>query len=208
MRDYWHRGQGCGGGPAGPTKGRDLEHDLEIGFATAAFGGSERLRTTDASGEANEIDVKIPAGIKDDATLRIRGKGLPGQHGGPDGDLLLKVRIGRHPWFRRDGLDLEVSVPITIVEATLGAEVQVPLLRGTATLKSPPGVHGGARLRLKGKGIEDPKGRQGDLYAVLEILAPMSDELTEEDRAALEDLGRRLPNPRLETAWAGEIDPT
>lgn len=199
---------GGGGGPAGPTKGRDLEHDLEIGFATAAFGGSERLRTTDASGEANEIDVKIPAGIKDDATLRIRGKGLPGQHGGPDGDLLLKVRIGRHPWFRRDGLDLEVSVPITIVEATLGAEVQVPLLRGTATLKIPPGVHGGARLRLKGKGIEDPKGRQGDLYAVLEILAPMSDELTEEDRAALEDLGRRLPNPRLETAWAGEIDPT
>jgi len=197
-----------GGGPAGPIKGRDLEHDLEIGFAAAAFGGTERLRTADATGESNEIDVKIPAGINDGATLRIRGKGLPGQHGGPDGDLLLKVRIGRHPWFHRDRLDLEVNVPVTIVEASLGAEVQVPLLKGTATLKVPPGIRSGSRLRLKGKGIEDSKGRQGDLYAVLEILAPMSDELTEEDRAALGDLGDRLPNPRLDTPWAAEIDPS
>lgn len=197
-----------GGGPAGPIKGRDLEHDLEIGFAAAAFGGTERLRTADATGESNEIDVKIPAGINDGATLRIRGKGLPGQQGGPDGDLLLKVRIGRHPWFHRDRLDLEVNVPVTIVEASLGAEVQVPLLKGTATLKVPPGIRSGSRLRLKGKGIEDSKGRQGDLYAVLEILAPMSDELTEEDRAALGALGDRLPNPRLDTPWAAEIDPS
>ena len=197
-----------GGGPAGPIKGRDLEHDLEIGFAAAAFGGTERLRTADATGESNEIDVKIPAGINDGATLRIRGKGLPGQHGGPDGDLLLKVRIGRHPWFHRDRLDLEVNVPVTVVEASLGAEVQVPLLKGTATLKIPPGIRSGSRLRLKGKGIEDSKGHKGDLYAVLEILAPMSDELTEEDRAALGELGKHLPNPRLDTPWAAEIDPT
>lgn len=201
-------GFGGGGGPTGPTKGRDLEHDLDIGFATAAFGGTERLRTSSPDGASNEIDVKIPAGIAHGATLRIRGKGLPGLGGGPTGDLLLKVRIGRHPWFDRDGLDLEVKVPVTIAEATLGSEVQVPLLKGTATLKIPSGIHSGSRLRLKGKGIEDSTGRQGDLYAVLEILAPMSDELTEEDRIALGELGSRLPNPRLETPWAGEIDAT
>jgi DnaJ-class molecular chaperone len=197
---------GFGGGrSAGPTKGRDLEHDLEIGFATAAFGGTERLRMGGPSGEATDLDVKIPAGIHDGATLRIRGKGLPGSHGGPEGDLLLQIRVGRHPWFRRDGLNLEVDVPITIAEATLGGEIRVPLLRGTATMKIPPGVRSGAKLRLKGRGITDSKERSGDLHAVLEIVAPTADELSDEHRAALEDMGRHLPNPRTRTPWAAEI---
>ena len=190
---------------AGPTKGRDLEHDLEIGFATAAFGGSERLRLGGPSGAPAEIDVKIPAGIADGATLRVRGKGLPGSGGGPDGDLLLQIRVGRHPWFTRHGLDLEMEVPITITEATLGGEIRVPLLKGTATLKVPPGVRSGARLRLKGRGITDAGDHSGDLHAVLQITAPKADELDEEDRAALERLAERTANPRLSTPWAAEI---
>lgn len=194
-----------GGGNPGPTKGRDLEHDLEIGFAAAAFGGAERLRLSGPDGEPTEIDVKIPAGIKDGATLRIRGKGLPGGNGGPNGDLRLQVRVGRHPWFVRDGLDLEVVVPITIAEAALGADVPIPLLKGTATLKVPAGVRSGSKMRLRGRGITGGD-RSGDLYAVLEIVAPTTDEVTDEDRAALESLRDRLPDPRRETPWAAEID--
>ncbi|MEE2972772.1 MAG: DnaJ C-terminal domain-containing protein [Planctomycetota bacterium] len=196
---------GMGGNP-GPTKGRDLEHDLEIGFATGAFGGTERLKLAGPNGSPTESDVKIPAGVKDGAILRIRGKGMPGTGGGPSGDLLLQVKVGRHPWFKRDGLDLEVVVPITIVEATLGGEVPVPLLKGMATLRVPSGVRSGSRLRLREKGISDSQGRMGDLYAVLEIVAPTTDEVTEVDLQALRGLGDRLPDPRLETPWAGEIE--
>lgn len=196
---------GFGGRRQGPVKGRDLEHDLEIGFAAAAFGGSERLRLAGADGEPTEIDVKIPAGVGDGATLRIRGKGLPGRNGGGDGDLLLQVRVGRHPWFLRNGLDLEVVVPVTIVEATLGAEVPIPLLKGTATLKVPPGIRSGSKMRLRGRGITSGD-HTGDLYAVVEIMAPATEEVSEEDRKALEAIGERLHDPRLDTPWAAEIE--
>ena len=96
-------------------------------------------------------------------------------------------------------------MPITIAEATLGGEIRVPLLRGTATLKIPPGVRSGSKLRLKGRGITDSKGRSGDLHAVLEIVAPTAEELSDEHRAALEALGRDLANPRIRTPWAAEI---
>ena len=198
-------GFGGGGGAPGPTKGRDLEHDLEIGFAAAAFGGAESLRLGGPDGTPIELDLKIPAGIKDGATMRVRGKGMPGSGGGPSGDLLLQIRIGRHPWFTRDGLDLEVTVPITVVEATIGAEVPVPLLKGTASLHVPAGVRSGSRMRLRGKGIVDSKDQAGDLYAVLEIVAPLAEEITDEDRDVLRKMGPRLPDPRGETLWAGEV---
>ena len=198
-------GFGGGGGAPGPTKGRDLEHELEIGFAAAAFGGAERLRLGGPDGSPIELDLKIPSGIKDGATMRVRGKGLPGSGGGPAGDLLLQIRVGRHPWFTRDGLDLEVTVPINVVEATIGAEVPVPLLKGTASLHVPAGVRSGSRMRLRGKGIVDSKDRTGDLYAVLEIVAPLAEEITDEDRDTLREMGPRLPDPRGETPWAGEV---
>ena len=191
------------GARARPVKGQDVEHELDVGFAAAAFGGTERLRMSDASGEPQTIDVKIPAGTADGSKLRVRDKGMPGRNGGPAGDLILKIKVGAHPWFKRDGLDLSLTVPISITEAALGGSVKVPLLKGTATLKIPPGMRSGGRLRLKGKGIENASGKSGDLHAVIEIVAP--GELQEADREALAEIGSRLPNPRADVPWAAEV---
>ena len=199
-------GDGMGGErPAGPTKGRDLEHALEVGFAAAAFGGSETIRIAGPDGTPTSIDVRVPAGIQTGSTLRVRDKGLPGSGGGPNGDLSLQIKVGLHPWFTRDGLNLSLMVPITVAEAILGGEVMVPLMKGTATLKIPPGVRSGSKLRLKGKGVVDSKDRAGDLYAVLEIVAPKADDLSEDDRKALASIASNLPNPRSLVSWAGEI---
>jgi DnaJ-class molecular chaperone len=189
-----------GRGRARPVAGEDREIELAIGFAVAANGGVERLRLRGGEGGGESIEVRIPAGVEDGAKLRVRGKGLPGLHGGPAGDLLLTIRVGPHPWFSREGLDLSVTVPITIAEAALGASVEVPLLKGTATLKVPAGTSSGQRLRLRGKGIVDAKGRAGDLHVILSIAAPK--ELAEADRAALASMAGRLPDPRAGAPWA------
>lgn len=183
-----------------PVQGPDREHDLTIGFAVAAKGGSEQLRLRGPDGATETIDVRIPAGVADGTRLRVRGRGEPGVHGGPRGDLILTVRVGGHPWFERDGLDLSIKVPITIAEAALGASIEVPLLVGRATLKVPAGTSGGSRLRLRGKGIVDAKGNAGDLHVLLSIAAPK--ELAPEDREALESMANRLPDPRAGAPWA------
>jgi DnaJ-class molecular chaperone len=133
----------------------------------------------------------------------VKGKGQPGRGGAPTGDLIITVQVGEHPWFRREGLDLYLDVPITIAEAALGAVIEVPLLRGTVKLKVPPGTSSGAKLRAKGKGIADSKNETGDFYAVIRVVAPES--LSPDDRVLLERLGQHLPNPRESTAWSGEL---
>lgn len=207
MRDIFGDifGDAFGGGsrrtrtrPPRPTAGPDRDFEISIGFATAALGGTEQLRLR-GSDAVETIDVRIPAGVADGAKLRVRGRGEPGQHGGPRGDLILTVRIGAHPWFTRDGLDLAVEIPITIAEAALGATIEVPLLQGSAHLKVPPGTSSGARLRLRGKGITDSKGKSGDLHAVIAIAAPK--DLSESDRASLTDLSTRLGDPRAGKPW-------
>jgi len=142
--------------------------------------------------------VRIPAGIETGGTLRVRGKGSPGMGGGPAGDLVLQVRVAPHPWFRREGLDIVVDVPISIAECALGTTVQVPLLEGTASLRVPPGTGSGKRLRLKGKGVQAKTGA-GDLYAVLRVEAPKT--LSDEDRAALERMKSTEGDPRADAPW-------
>lgn len=183
--------------------GEDIEHTITVPFAVAAFGGSESLSLTAPDGSRQSIDLKIPAGIKTGAKMRVKAKGQAGRAGGPPGDLIITVTVGEHPWFRRDGLDLYLDVPITIVEAALGAVLEVPLLKGTVKLKVPPGASSGAKLRAKGKGIADAKGEAGDFYAVIKIVAP--ETLGPEERASLERIGQHLPNPRSSTAWAEEL---
>ena len=106
--------------------------------------------------------------MKDGGVVRLRGQGQAGQNGGPAGDLLVTVRVAPHPFFKRDQDDLIVEVPVTFTEAALGAKVDVPTLNeGLVTLKIPTGSSSGTRLRMKGKGIINPKTKvHGDQYVV------------------------------------------
>lgn len=200
----------AGGAPFGRTAGReraaageDLEHAIDVDFMTAALGGTRSLTMTGPDGAAQTFDVRIPPGIASGGHLRVRGKGQPGRRGGAAGDLMLEVRVAPHPWFRREGLDILLDVPITIAEAALGASVDVPLLRGSATLKVPAGTSSGQRLRVRGKGAAGPGGAQGDFYAVIAIAAPR--DLAEEDAAALRKMAARLGDPRDAAPWAAEV---
>ena len=170
---------------------------------TAAIGGEETIRLAAADGTVESIEVKVPPGITSGATLRVRGKGHPGAGGGNDGDLRLKVRIAAHPWFKRDGLDLKLDVPINITEAALGTSVELPLLHGSVTVRVPAGTSSGARLRVPGKGITDTKGVSGDFHAVISITAP--GDLTEAQTEVLEQLKAELPDPRADLPWSGVI---
>lgn len=129
-----------------------------------------RGRGTDT--RARTIHVKIPAGVKDGATVRLKGKGAPGRNGGPSGDLLVRTHVGTHPIFRRKGDDLTVKVPVTFTEAALGAQVDVPTLDGAVKLKIPAGTRSGKTFRVRGRGIPRGRGRPGDLLATVEVVVP------------------------------------
>ena len=166
-----------GGGRAASLRGSDLQAQLELDFLEAAKGGEKRL-TLQLAGEdgrlrSQTLTVRIPPGVADGGRIRLRGKGAPGLGGGPPGDLWATVRVRPHPVFRREGRNLIVDVPLTIVEAIRGAKIEVPTLEGRATLTVPPGTDSGQKLRLRGKGIAAPGGGVlGDLYVVVQIRVP------------------------------------
>ena len=119
-----------------------------------------------------EIDAKIPAGLADGQTIRLKGQGLPGPGpGGPAGDALITVTIAEHPLFKRDGANLRLELPVTLYEAVLGGKVRVPTLDGAVQLAIPPGTSSGRTLRVKGKGLPSKDGA-GDLYATVRIVLP------------------------------------
>lgn len=119
-----------------------------------------------------EIKVKIPAGVKDGATIRLPGKGGPGRNGGLAGDLLVTVTVEPHPLFGRKGKDLTLTVPITFSEATLGTKVEVPTMDGPVTLKIPAGTTSGKTFRVRGRGVPSSRGKPGDLLVKTEIAVP------------------------------------
>ncbi len=137
------------------------------------------------------IKVRIPAGIKANATIRVAGKGAPGRNGGPPGDLHVRVHVGRHPLFTRRKNDLRITVPVTFTEAALGADIAVPTLDGQVTLRIPAGSDSGKTFRIKGKGVPGSKSGQGDLLATIEVAVP--DELDDDTRRLLEELKTREP---------------
>lgn len=129
------------------------------------------------------IQVRIPAGVADGQRIRLKGKGSPGDRGGPAGDLFVKVAVTPHPLFGRKGEHLTLSVPVTFAEAVLGTQVQVPTPDGPVTLKVPPGTRSGRTFRVKGKGFP-VRGGRGDLLVTLEVDVPAT--LDDEARSALE----------------------
>ena len=135
------------------------------------------------------IKVRIPAGIEDGEKIRLRGKGEPGVSGGAPGDLYLTIQIKPDRFFRRDGLDIHCTVPIKVVQAMLGTRIRVRTVHGKKVeLAIPAGTQGGTRFRLKGQGIN--KGDKiGDQYVEITITVP--EELTDEERAMVEELGER-----------------
>jgi curved DNA-binding protein len=187
-----------------PMPGEDLDLEITVPFSTAAVGGTQGIGYTGPNGVRETLDLKIPKGFPDGGRLRIKDKGQGGQFGGPPGDLIVTVKIAPHPWFTRDGLDLSIEVPITFVEAAVGTAVELPLLEGTVKLKVPPGTSSGARLRAKGKGIANAAGEAGDYYAVLKVVSDVK-ALDDDDRAALNRMGRKLPDPRAATAWGRDL---
>ena len=195
-------GRGDRGMP--PMPGEDLDVEITVPFSTAASGGTQGIGYTGPDGVRESVDLKIPKGFPDGGRLRIKDKGQAGQFGGPPGDLIVTVKIAPHPWFTRDGLDLNIEVPITFVEATLGTTVELPLLEGTVKLKVPPGTASGSKLRAKGKGIVNAAGEAGDYYASLKVVSDAKN-LDDDDRAALARLGEKLPDPRAATAWGRDL---
>jgi molecular chaperone DnaJ len=132
------------------------------------------------------IKVKIPAGIRDGATIRLSGKGSPGPGGGPPGDLIVQVHVAAHPLFGRKGNDLTLTVPITYTEAALGTKVEVPTLDDHVTLRIPGGTQSGRTFRVRGKGVLPAKGRAGDLLVRIEVLVPK--RVSRDEKKLLEQL--------------------
>jgi DnaJ-class molecular chaperone len=159
--------------------GQDRQYTLTIDFAVAATGGKQRLAL--APGEW--LDVTIPPGIEQGQVLRLKGKGAPGYGGGPGGappgDALIEVHIAPHAFFRREGDDIHVELPVSLAEAVLGARVSVPTVSGPVTMSIPPGSDSGTRLRLRGKGIHKKRhGHEttGDQYVTLKVMIGASDD--------------------------------
>ncbi|MBT8216805.1 MAG: molecular chaperone DnaJ [Acidimicrobiia bacterium] len=136
------------------------------------------------------IKVRIPAGVRNGATIRVPGKGAPGRNGGPPGDLHVRVNVGNHPLFKRRKNDLRITVPVTFTEAALGADITVPTLDGRVRLRVPPGSDSGKTFRIKGKGVPG-KNRTGDLLATIEVAVP--DAVDDETRRLLEELKSHEP---------------
>ena len=137
------------------------------------------------------IELRIPPGVDTGTRLRVAGEGEPGPNGGPPGDLYVVLEVKEHQFFERRGADLYCTIPLSIAQATLGTELQVPGLNGEEKLKIPEGTQSGAVFRLKGKGLADPRGGgKGDLYYHVRVLTPT--KLTRDQRKLIEQLGATL----------------
>jgi curved DNA-binding protein len=167
--------------PRGPARGGDLHASVEIDLQKAIEGTE---MTADLPGHGT-VRIRIPKGADTGDTLRVPGKGSPGRDGGPPGDLVIETVVRPHPLVRREGLDLHLTVPVTLDEAYGGASIPVPTFEGPVVLKIPPRSQQRTKLRLRGKGVAR-KGERGDMIVELDIRMPdQADEaLAEALRAA------------------------
>jgi DnaJ-class molecular chaperone len=176
-------------------RGQDLEYPVSLSFEQSARGTHLPLQIN-RDGKIETIDIRIPGGVKDGSRVRVKGRGQPGA--GEPGDLFIVTRVTPHAYFRREGLDVYLDCPISLYEAIFGAKVDVPTLDGRRTLTIPPLTSGGAKLRIKGHGIQRGE-EKGDQIVVTKIILPKP--LDEEDRKSIERIAEKHPmNPRAD-AW-------
>ena len=168
-----------GGRPRGPRRGADLETAVTLSFEDAIHGTTIPLRLS-----SHTVHARIPAGVKNDQKIRLKGKGGPGEPGAPAGDLFINVSVSAHEVFGRDGDNLTITVPIKFEEAVNGADIKVPVLDGSpVTIRIPAGTKSGAKFRARGKGVQKTHGNNGDLIVSVEIAVPS--EISEDAKRAL-----------------------
>ena len=165
--------------------GQDKEHSVEVTLEEA-FSGTKRVLQMDS----RRIEVKIPPGVKTGSRVRLAGKGLPGYGGGQNGDLYLRVKVAKHPRFRRKGDDLLVDVTVDLYMAMLGGEVILRTLAGSVKLKIPPETQSGTIIRLRGQGMSrlDKSCERGDLLAKVKVSLPIN--LTDREKQLFQELAR------------------
>ena len=170
-------------------RGADVNYTLPIDFLEAVNGGKKRVDMP----EGKTLDISIPAGVRDEQLIRLKGQGMPGIGGGPAGDALITVMVRPHPVFHRDGNDIKSVAPITLSEALNGGSVQVDTITGPVNLKIPKHSNTGRVLRLRGKGVQShPK---GDQLVELQVMMPPHPDAALE--TAIADWEREHPyNPR------------
>ncbi len=181
---------------AAPPRGADVEYPVTLTFEQSARGTNLPLQFN-REGKIETIDVKIPPGVKDGSRVRIKGRGE--QTGAEPGDLFIVTSIRPHPYFRREGLDVLIDVPISVWEAFHGTRVTVPTLDGPVTLSVPAGTSSHSKLRIKERGVFRGT-EKGDQLCVIKII--MSKNLDDEDRRIIENLAQKHPiQARAEVKW-------
>ena len=135
--------------------------------------------------QQRKIQINVPAGVDTGSRVRLSGQGERGKRGGPPGDLIISYKVRPHRFFRREGLDIHVKLPINIVQATLGSKMKVATISGQkVVLTIPKGTQSGTKFRIRGQGIEK-EGRRGDQY--VEVVVEVPAKLSDEERAAMEE---------------------
>ncbi|MFD5453010.1 MULTISPECIES: DnaJ C-terminal domain-containing protein [unclassified Streptomyces] len=177
---------GAGAAPGG-VPGADQEAELPLTVEEAYRGGRRTVTLAGPTGQPRRYEVDVPPGVTDGQRIRLAGEGGQGSGDAAAGDLYLRVRIQPHPRFRLDGRDVYVQLPVTPWEAALGATVPVPTPGGgTAKVTVPAGSSSGRRLRLRGEGMPNPRGADGNLYAELRVMVPS--KLSDRERELFEEL--------------------
>lgn len=163
--DYYRGGFG--------KKGEDLKAHLKVTFEEAALGCSKVIQLQGEHGTEN-LQIRIPAGIEDGKSIRLKGKGMSGRGNMPAGDLLIRIEIEEKPGYERHGCDVCTSLSIPFTTAVFGGEVPVDTLRGRVVCKIPAGIQSGTRIRFPGKGIVSMQhpGTYGDYYVRIQIQVP------------------------------------
>ena len=160
--------QGFRGGARRPRKGEDIAYNMPIEFLDAVRGSEQKVFIG-----GKTVNVKVPAGSTDGQTLRLKGLGQPSLNGGENGDVLITLKVKAHPYFKLEGNNVLIELPISVKEAVLGGKITVPTINGKVAVSIPPYSDSGNKLRLKGKGIKS-KTATGDEIIILKVVTSAS----------------------------------